>query len=470
MAQAQREIQQDNHQSVKTYNPATGDLHKTYYLHNKDEAEQIIENAHKAFLEWRETSFDERAKILNKVADILERDKTELAEMMTKQMGKPIAQGEGEIDLCAGIARYTAENGSKELADEERDFAEGKKGIITYQPLGVILGMQPWNFPFYQCMRYSMAVIMAGNTTAFKHAELCHETAERIQKIYEEAGLPEDVFSVLYVDDETADELISHDKIRGVTFTGSAAAGKIVAKEAGAHLKKTVLELGGSDPYIILKDANLDEIMDACVQGRVNNGGQTCIAAKRFIVEEDIYDEFKEKFVQAMKNVKVGDPMDRDNDMGPLSSKSRREDLHSQVEECIEKGATVLCGGEIPEGKGYFYPATVLENIKPGMPAYDDELFGPVAALFKVKDEQEAIDLANDHRYGLGGGVFSADEEKAIKIAREKIDTGMVNVNGYAIAQPNLPFGGVKESGYGREHGGFGLKEFVNAKSIFVNN
>lgn len=468
MGQAQAKIEQDNRETVTTYNPATGDVHKTYYLHTQDEAEEIVEKAHEAFLEWRKSSFDKRAAIINKIADILERDKTELAEMMARQMGKPVAQGEAEIDVCIGICKFTAENGETYLSNEERSLEDGKKGIISYQPLGVILGMQPWNFPFYQCMRYSLAVIMAGNSTVFKHASVCFETAERIQKIYEEAGLPENVFSVVYLDNETVDTLIGHDKVRGVTFTGSAKAGRIIAKEAGSHLKKTVLELGGSDPYLVLKDADIDEILDHCVQGRINNGGQTCIAAKRFIIEEEIYDTFKEKFVAAMKNVSYGDPLDRDNDMGPMYTKDHRDSLHEQVKETIEKGALCLCGGEIPDGKGAFYPATVLENVKPGSPGYDDELFGPVACLFKVKDEAEAIELANDHRYGLGGGVFSSNEDKAIEIARNDLDTGIININNYGIARPNMPFGGVKESGYGREHGGFGLREFVNVKSILV--
>lgn len=466
MGQAQ--LKQNDRDSVKTYNPATGELYKTYALHTKEEADAIVNDAHKAYLSWKKTTFEERAKIINKIGDIFEEQKTELAQMVTRQMGKPIEQAEGEVDVCIAICRYTAKNGADFLADEKREIEGGKKGIITYQPLGVILGMQPWNFPLYQCVRYSLAVIMAGNSTVFKHATICFETAEKIQQIYEQAGLPEDVFSVVYVQDETADELISHDKVQGVTFTGSAKAGKIIAKEAGAHLKKLVLELGGSDPYIILKDANLDEIIDICVQGRVNNGGQTCIAAKRFIVEDEIYDEFKERFVKAMKAVKYGDPMDRDNDMGPLAREDLRETLHKQVQETIQKGAKCLCGGEIPKDKnGYFYPATVLEDIPKDSPAYDDELFGPVAALFRATDEDNALDIANDHRYGLGGGVMSGDEEKALKVAKA-IETGIVNVNNYGLALPNMPFGGVKESGYGREHGGFGLREFVNVKAILV--
>lgn len=468
MAQAQRKFEDSEPQTLDTYNPATGAHHKTYKLHTKEEASEIIDQTHEAFLQWRKTSFEERAKIIRKIAGLLEEQKQSLAEMMTRQMGKPLEQGLGEIDVCIGICKYTADQGADVLKDETREVEGGKKGIISYQPLGVIFGMQPWNFPFYQCMRYSIATIMAGNTTVFKHAGICFETAHKIQEIYEQAGLPENVFSVLYVDDETADALIAHDKVRGVTFTGSAKAGSIVAKEAGAHLKKTVLELGGSDPYIVLKDANLDEIVETCVQGRINNGGQTCIAAKRFIVEEEIYDEFRDRFVAAMKDIKFGDPMDKSNDMGPLAREDLREKLHDQVKETIQKGANCLCGGEMPNGKGYYYPPTVLENIPEDSPAYKDELFGPVASLFKARDANHAVQIANDHRYGLGGGVMSGDEDKAIEIARTGLDTGIINVNTYGLAVPNMPFGGVKESGYGREHGGFGLREFVNVKSIIV--
>jgi succinate-semialdehyde dehydrogenase/glutarate-semialdehyde dehydrogenase len=468
MAQPQATLDQDNRETVDTYNPATGNIHKTYIMHNEDDLNEITERAHKAFLKWRTTSFEERAKILNKAADIVERDKQELAKMMAKQMGKPVKQGIAEAELCAQILRYTAEEGPKVLADEERDVEGHKKGIISYQPLGVILGMQPWNFPLYQCMRYSCAVIMAGNTTVFKHATICLETAFRIQKIYEEAGLPEDVFSIIYAGGKEADKLISHDKVRGVTFTGSESVGRIVAEMSGENLKKTVMELGGSDPYFVLDDADIDKAVEICVWGRINNGGQTCIAAKRFFIHAAIYDEFKEKFVKAMSDVSYGDPLDENNDMGPMCTIDNRDELHEQVKETLEKGATLLCGGEIPDGNGAFYPATVLEDISEGSPAYDDELFGPVASLFKFDNLDEAIEVANGHKYGLGGGVISGDEDKAIAICRDRLDTGILNVNCYGPAKPNMPFGGVKDSGYGREHGGFGLREFVNIKSISV--
>lgn len=454
--------------SIKTINPATGKVHQTYKVESKDSASKKIDDTHEAFLEWRDTSIKERGKVIQKMGKLLKENKEDLAQMMCEQMGKPIKQGQMEVSLCAKICEYTAEHAEEELKDEEKSFKQGR-ALIKYQPLGVIFGMQPWNFPLYQVIRYSTACLAAGNTTVVKHAEICWETANRIKELYEEAGLPKDAFNVLYVPDEIADELIAHSKIRGVNFTGSAKAGKIVAKKAGAYLKKTVLELGGSDPYIILDDVNLEEVVPTCVTGRTNNAGQTCVAAKRFIVLEAIYDEFKEQFVEAMSQVEYGDPSKESTKMGPLAREDLRKRLQDQVTESVDRGAQCLIGGEIPEGEGFFYPATVLENVKPGMPAYEDELFGPVASLIKVKDEKEALKVANDHRYGLGGGVFSADTDRALKLA-EQIETGMVCINGYFLSQPNLPFGGVKDSGYGREHGGFGIKEFVNIKTIMLNN
>ncbi|MAM35257.1 MAG: succinate-semialdehyde dehydrogenase [Micavibrio sp.] len=468
MVHAQKAIQQDNRETVKTYNPATGELHKTYSLHTKDEAEQIIEDTHEAFLSWRKTPIEERAEIIKNIGKTLSKYKDELTNMMADQMGKPLEQGQQEVDLCAQICEYTATESIKYLQDEERDLEDGK-GIITYQPIGVVLGLQPWNFPLYQAVRYSVANILAGNTTVFKHAEICWETAEKLERIFEEAGVPENVFSVIYVKDETVDELIEHDRVRAVSFTGSAEAGKIVAEKAGKVLKKTVLELGGSDPYIILEDADLDKAVEACTQGRLVNSGQTCTSAKRFIVLDSIYDDFKTKFVEAMKDAKYGNPHDDDIDFGPLARKDLQEKLRDQVRDSVKAGAKILCGGEMPEGEGAFYPATVLENAQPGSPAYDDELFGPVAVLFRAEDEAHAIQIANDHRYGLGGGVMSENLDRALKIAKEEIDTGMVNVNGYHTALPNMPFGGVKESGYGREHAGFGVREFVNIKSIMIS-
>jgi len=470
MAQLQtaptHQTQDMNHGQVECINPATEEVISRYDCQSQTDAEAVVDTAHNAFLTWRDTSIEARSKIIDSMGQIITQNKNEIAAMITEQMGKPIEQAKSEVDLCIAICEYTQKHGPAFLQAEHREANAGK-GTIVYQPLGVILAMQPWNFPLYQVIRYSIPNILAGNTTVLKHSELCWGTAAKIAEMYTAAGLPEGVFNVVYVNNEIADALVEHKHIKGVTLTGSAEAGKIVAKKAGAHLKKTVLELGGSDPYIILDDANIKSAIAACVNGRINNGGQTCVAAKRFIVSESIFDDFKNKFVQAMENVSYGDPTNVDNQMGPMSSKAGREKLHNQVEESISQGAKCLVGGKIPNKTGYYYPATVLENAKPGMPAYDDELFGPVAVLFKVKNDQEAIKLANDHRYGLGGGVFSENISRAKQVA-EQIETGMVNINGYALAQPNMPFGGVKESGYGREHGGFGIREFVNIKSIVV--
>ncbi|KTD57037.1 aldehyde dehydrogenase [Legionella santicrucis] len=457
-----------NNQQVETCNPSTGKINKVYTKHSKKEAEALIEKSYKAYLKWHQTSLAERAKIIESIAQKLHDNKMKLARMMAYQMGKPISQGEMEIDVCIDICKDIAQHGPKLLKSEKKEV-DGGYGIISYEPLGVILSMQPWNYPCYQVIRSSIANIMAGNATVFKHAPICWETATTLKEIFQEAGLPEHVFTVLYVDDETADELIAYDKIVAVSFTGSAEAGKIVGKKAGEHIKKSVLELGGSDPYIILEDASIDNIINTCIDGRINNAGQTCTAAKRFIILAEKYEEFKQKFVHKMEQISYGDPLEDDADMGPLARKDLRERLHQQVQESIEKGAKLLCGGKIPHSDGYFYPATVLENIPKDSPAYKDELFGPVAVLFKAESEDDAIRIANDHRYGLGGGIFSGSTERAINLAH-RINTGMVNVNGYNIAQPNMPFGGIKESGFGREHGEYGIMEFINIKSIVVSD
>ncbi len=456
---------QDQSETVETFNPANGNLLKKFKSHSKKEAELIIDASHKAFQNWKKTSLQERIDIISNIAKQLESSKKEISEMMTQQMGKSIKESESEVDLCIQICEYTVEKGPQLLEQETRSLNQGGEGTIVYQPLGVILAMQPWNFPLYQVVRYSIPNLLAGNTTVLKHSKIVWGTAQKIAEIYEKAGVPENVFAVAYVSGSVADELIEHPHVKGVTLTGSAEAGKLVAEKAGKCLKKTLLELGGSDPYIILDDADLDLAVKTCVTGRIGNAGQICIGAKRFIVAENLYDEFKEKFVEQMKQTSYGDPMDRNNDMGPMSSKSARDKLHEQVQKSIKHGAKCLTGGKIPDQKGYFYPATVLENVKPGCPAYDEELFGPVAVLFKVKDEQEALKIANDHEYGLGGGVFSKDLDRAKRVAME-IETGMVNINGFALSQPNMPCGGVKNSGYGREHGGFGIREFVNIKSL----
>lgn len=453
--------------SVKTINPATGEVINTYPLMSSTEAAEIIEKTHDAFLVWRKASFSERGERLLKVAELIRERKDEYAALMTREMGKTLAQGAQECDLCAAICEYTAKQGPEELADEERQLAGGR-ALVTYQPVGVIYGIQPWNFPLYQVIRYSVANLMAGNTVLLKHADNVWGMAVEIEKLFRDAGLPENAFRTLLIDHDVSDTVIEHKLVRGVTLTGSPNAGRAVAQRAAKVLKKTVLELGSNDAYLVLADADIPKAVQYCVQGRVYNAGQTCVAAKRFIVEESVYEEFRDAYVAEMKKITFGDPTAADTAMGPIARKDLRDGLHEKVRKSIDAGATCLLGGEIPEGDGYFYPATVLEDVAPGQPAYDDELFGPVAAFIRVKNAAEAMRVANDSPYGLGGGIFSANEERAIELARDEFDTGMVNINGYNLAQPNLPFGGVKESGYGREHGGFGMHEFVNAKAVMI--
>ena len=452
--------------NLETINPATGKTIDTYKMMSDSEMESAIKSCHEAYLDWKQKSAEERGEVIKKIGKKLAEHKDELVKLMTQEMGKLLKQGEQEVDLCSAICDYTAKNGPENLKDQERELPEGGKGYITYSPIGVIYGIQPWNFPAYQVVRYSIANLMAGNGVLLKHAENVTGSALLLEKIYREAGLPENLFKVLLISHDQSDSVIENDLVRGVTLTGSPKAGKIIGEKAGAQLKKTVLELGSNDAYIVLEDADIDMAVKTCVQGRVYNNGETCVAAKRFIVVDKVYDKFKEAFVEQMSNIKAGDPTKSDSDIGPMARKDLREELHEQVEESVKKGAKILCGGKMPEGDGFFYPATVLDNLEPGMPAYDDELFGPVASLIKAKDADDAMRIANSSRFGLGGGIFSKDEKKAMDLAKYHFDTGMVFINSFGLAKPNMPFGGVKDSGYGREHGGFGLHEFVNTKAV----
>lgn len=454
--------------TVKTINPTTEQPINEYTLLTLAQAQAEVDKAQQAFLDWCTTTFTERAKHLNQLAVVFEQNKEAIAKLMTEEMGKVYPQGFQEIELCAAICRYTAENGPVQLADEERDM-QGGRAIVTYRPTGVLLGIQPWNFPLYQVIRYAVTNIMAGNTTVLKHAGNVFGMAEKIESMFDEAGFPDHVFKNLLVDGKTASELIDHKAIRGVTFTGSDGTGKKVAERAGKQVKKTVLELGSNDAYMVLDDADLTLAVKTCMQGRMVNNGQTCVSAKRFVVVDALYDDFKKAIIEQFEGMKMGDPMSDDTDLGPMAREDLRDKIHQQVQDSEKAGASVVTGGEIPEQTGYYYPPTLLENLSPGMPAYDDELFGPVASLIKAKDNDDAMRIANDSRYGLGGGIFSKDEKKAIDLAKKHFDTGMININGYGLAQPNLPFGGVKDSGYGREHGGFGIREFVNIKTIMIN-
>ncbi|UYF98991.1 NAD-dependent succinate-semialdehyde dehydrogenase [Halomonas sp. GD1P12] len=454
--------------SITTVNPATGKNLESYTLMDESQALKVVEQTHEAFLQWRLTSLDARAKVIKAIGKALADNKEAFATLMVDEMGKPPEEARQEIDLCVGICDYTAEHGPTKLADEQRKPGNGERGIVTYSPMGVIYGIQPWNFPAYQAVRYSIANLMAGNGVLLKHAENVTGSGLFLEKLYRDAGLPENVFRTLVISHDVSDKIIEHKFVRGVTLTGSDTAGRKVAAKAAENLKKTVLELGSNDAYLVLDDADLDLAVDTCVTGRVFNGGQTCVAAKRFVVTEKNYEAFKERFVEKMKALKVGDPKESGTDVGPMARVDLRDDLHDQVEKSVQNGAKILCGGEKPSGAGAFYPVTVLDNVTPGQPAYDDELFGPVAALIRAKDDEDAMRIANDSRYGLGGGIISKDVKRATELASKHFDTGMVFINGFGVATPEMPFGGVKDSGYGREHGGFGMHEFVNAKAVII--
>ena len=453
---------------ITTINPTTGKNLTSYKYMTDEEVKNTIDKSHKAFLDWKTKSFEERGTIIKAIGKELLNYKPELAELMTNEMGKLLKQSQQEVELCAGICDYSADNASEFLKNEERELQDGSKGIITYAPIGVIYGIQPWNYPSYQVIRYTITNLMAGNSILLKHAANVTGTAKLLETIFTTAGLPKGLFSVLLIDHDQSDLVITNKKVRGITLTGSPKAGEIIGEKAGKALKKSVLELGSNDAYIVLEDADIELAVKTSVMGRIYNNGETCIAAKRFVVVDAVYDQFKEAFVKAMKDLKMGNPMDSDTKLGPIAREDLRDTLHEQVEKSIENGAKLLCGGKIPDGEGFFYPATVLENVNPGQPAYDDELFGPAAALIRAKDENDAMRIANDSRFGLGGGIFSKDVDHAIELAEKHFDTGMVFINKFGTAYPNMPFGGVKDSGFGREHGGFGMKEFVNAKSIMI--
>ncbi len=455
--------------TTTTINPTTGDDLVTYQDHTDAEVDGIVDAAHAAFGEWRRRPLNERSDIVRKIGSLLRERSGELAKIMTDEMGKVIAHGEREVQLCAQICDWTAENAAEELADEERPL-DGGRAIVSYQPVGLIFGIQPFNFPAYQAIRFSIPNLIAGNAVLLKHAHSVWGSALALEQLYHDAGVPDDLFRVVKISNEQSNALIAHPLVRGVTLTGSGQAGSVVAAEAGKHLKKTVMELGSNDAYLVLGDADIPTAVEVCTTGRIFNNGETCVAAKRFVVVDAVYDAFVDAFVEQLKAVQMGDPNDEATGLGPMARKDLRDDLHEQVRSSVDAGAKLTMGGEIPDRQGFFYPVTVLEDVVPGMAAYDDELFGPVASIIRVADDAEAMRVANDSRFGLGGGIISKNVEKAIAMATDEFDTGMININGYNLANPHLPFGGVKDSGYGREHGGFGIKEFVNVKSIQVTD
>lgn len=452
---------------IKSMNPVTGEEIKSYDEMSLEKIESIINKTQSAFLSWSETDFSDRKPLMEKASHILKERKDKYAKLMTEEMGKPIKQSYAEVEKCAWVCDYFADKAELFLADEIVD-TEASNSFITFQPLGVVLAIMPWNFPFWQVFRFAAPNLMAGNAGILKHSSNVTGCALAIEEVFRDAGFPLNLFRTIVVSSKQVGEIINNKNVMAVTLTGSVPAGKSVAEKAGAVLKKTVLELGGSDPYLVLEDADLEKAAATCVNSRLINAGQSCIAAKRFIIVESVYDEFEKLFVENMKSKKMGDPFDENNDLGPQASVNLRDDLHRQVEESINRGAMLLLGGKVPEGNGAYYPPTVLANVKKGMPAYDEELFGPVAALIKVKDEEEGIAVANDTIFGLGAAVFTKDKKRGERIAAKKIKAGCCFVNEFVKSDPRLPFGGIKESGYGRELSAYGIKEFVNIKTVYV--
>ena len=452
---------------LKSINPANGKLIHSYPEMTIGEVIKILQLVNDSFNEWKGTDFKERAQLMLNAANVLRNQSEELSKLMTLEMGKPIVQSRAEIEKCAWVCEYYAKNAEKFLEDEIVE-TDAKRSFVTYQALGIVLAVMPWNFPFWQVFRFAAPGLMAGNAGLLKHSSNVSGCAQAIEEIFRKAGFPENLFRTILLPSSKMGDVIKSKIVKAVTLTGSVPAGKAVASTAGSVLKKTVLELGGSDPYIILEDADLQLAAENCASARLINGGQSCIAAKRFIVVEKIYDEFERLFVKNMQNKKMGDPFNETNDVGPQASEALRDELHNKVLQSIKKGAKLLVGGKIPEGDGAYYSPTVLSNVSKGMPAYDQELFGPVAALLKVKDEQEAIKIANDSVFGLGAAVFTKDEKSGEMIAKEKIIAGSCFVNTFVKSDPRLPFGGVNESGYGRELSYLGIREFVNIKTVYI--
>jgi len=452
---------------LESLNPASGELIATYDEMSPEQVDEALVGCHNAFLEWSQTTFEHRAELLAKVAGLLRERRDELARLMTHEMGKPITQARAEVDKCAWVCDYYAQNAEDSLSPEiiETDAA---KSYVSFEPLGVVLAIMPWNFPFWQVLRFAAPALMAGNTAALKHASNVQGCALAIEALFRDAGYPDSTFRTLVLGNRVAGVAIEHPKVQAVTLTGSTPAGRKVASLAGSLLKKTVLELGGSDPYVILEDADLDLAVAACVTGRILNTGQSCIAAKRFVVPDAIREEFETRLVELMRRRKVGDPMRDETEVGPMARADLRGELHDQVERSLQAGARCLLGGDVPEGPGAFYPPTVLTDVTAGMAAYEEELFGPVAAVLPVVDEEEAIRVANDTAFGLGAAVFTRNVARGEEIARKRLQAGSCFVNAFVKSDPRLPFGGIKGSGYGRELGSFGIREFVNIKTVYI--
>ena len=448
-------------------NPATGQHGRIYDGHTRAEAQAIVARTRAAFETWRATPIEQRAVLMRKAAAVLRRRAAEFAELMTAEMGKPHADGLAEIEKCAFNCDVYADHAATYLARRPVDLG-GPKAFVTYNPLGVVLAVMPWNFPFWQVFRFAAPTLMAGNAAVLKHASNVPGSALAIEDVFREAGFPQDLFRALLIPGRDVAAVIEDPNIAAVTITGSVGAGRDVARAAGGVLKKVVLELGGADAYLVLEDADIDKAAAVCATARMVNGGQSCIAGKRFIVLKSVREAFERAMAEKMSAYQMGDPRDPATKLGPLSSVHARDEIHEQVQKSLAGGARLLCGGEVPDKPGAWYPATVLTDVQPGQPAHDEEVFGPVAAIIEAADEAEAIRIANDSEFGLGSGVLTRDLARGERIAAEALEAGMSFVNANVRSDPRLPFGGVKHSGHGRECSDFGIYEFVNVKSVLV--
>ncbi|HEX6203349.1 MAG TPA: NAD-dependent succinate-semialdehyde dehydrogenase [Thermoanaerobaculia bacterium] len=452
--------------AIESINPATGETIETYDEMSGEEVAAVVEACHEAQRGWRQTGLAHRAEKMRRAAELLRERKEELARLMAREMGKPVTGGRSEVDKCAWVCEHYAEHAETMLADREV-ATEARRSFVAHQPLGVVLAVMPWNFPFWQVFRFAAPGLAAGNGAVLKHASNVFGCALAIEGIFRDAGFPEGLFRALLIGSRAVDAVIEHPRVAAVTLTGSTAAGAAVAAKAGSRIKKTVLELGGSDPYLVLDDADLEAAAETCVNSRLINSGQSCIAAKRFLVVEAVYADFERLFVEKMAAKRMGDPFDEASHLGPQARRDLRDDVHQQVRRSVDAGARLALGGEVPDGPGAYYPPTVLTGVRPGMAAFDEEVFGPAAALVRVAGEDEAVELANRSEYGLGAAVFTRDRGRGEAVAR-RLEAGCCFVNAEVKSDPRLPFGGIKSSGYGRELGEVGIREFVNVKTVWV--
>ncbi|MBU1096713.1 MAG: NAD-dependent succinate-semialdehyde dehydrogenase [Bacteroidetes bacterium] len=452
--------------AISTINPATGKLVKKFTEHTSNQVEILIQNAHQRFIDYKDAAYQEKKELMVKAANILRESAHHYGKILTLEMGKTFSQAVAEVEKCAWVCEYYAENAETILQNEIID-TDATESYVQFNPIGVVLAVMPWNFPFWQVFRFAAPALMAGNVCLLKHASNVPMCALAIEEIFKQAGFPEHSFKTLLIGSSGVEEIINNKFVKAATLTGSEFAGKKVASACGNALKKTVMELGGSDPFIVFADADIDSAVKTAVTARLINNGQSCIAAKRFIIVKEIYNEFTKKFVEQMKAVKIGDPMNAETQLGPIAREDLLYELDDQVSRSVKKGAELLCGGKRLDREGFFYEPTVLGNVTQEMPAYYEEIFGPVASVIKASDKDEAIRIANDSPFGLGAALFTSDIQKAKEYAHQ-INAGSVFINGMVKSDPRLPFGGINASGYGRELSHYGIKEFVNIKTVWI--